>query len=250
MQPFLLTLSLSQNSFTMKTFKTAIFTFLLLVSLTAFAQERETRSVGDFDEISMGVSGKVYVKQGNTNEVVLEGDKDLLGDIITEVRGGRLIIKTERDGWRFWSSRNRGRLVVYVTTKELKGAHVSGSGDIIGESTFRTRDFDAGVSGSGNIELEIDAEYTSSRISGSGNIRLSGKTEKAKLSISGSGRYLAEKLDAGDYEIGITGSGRGNVKLNGDLDVRVSGSGSVYYSGNPTSVNSNVAGSGRVRRAN
>jgi uncharacterized membrane protein len=98
--------------------------------------------------------------------------------------------------------------------------------------------------------LEIDAEYTTSRISGSGSINLSGTTEKAKLSISGSGRYSADKLASGDYDISITGSGRSNIQCDGDLDVRVSGSGNVYYSGNPTSVNTRSAGSGKVRRAN
>uniref|UniRef100_UPI004048480F head GIN domain-containing protein n=1 Tax=Roseivirga sp. TaxID=1964215 RepID=UPI004048480F len=236
----------------MKTLKTTILTsvILFLISFTAFAQNKETRNVGDFDEIGMSVAGKVYVKQGDKNEVILEGDDDLLEEIVTEVRNGRLVIKNERDNWRFWGSSNRGRLSVYITIKELRGAIVSGSGSIIGESKFKTRDFESIISGSGSIELEIDAEYTTSRISGSGSINLSGTTEKAKLSISGSGRYSADKLASGDYDISITGSGRSNIQCDGDLDVRVSGSGNVYYSGNPTSVNTRSAGSGKVRRAN
>lgn len=229
--------------------------FLLLIvatsiQLSVLAQNKETREVRDFDEIQMRLGGKVYVKQGNENEVILEGDEDYLEDIETEVRSGRLIIKDRRErSWKFWGN-GSDRLTVYVTIKEFKGAYVSGSGDIIGQSKFATDDFTASISGSGDIELEVEADYVSSRISGSGNIEFRGKSNKAKLSISGSGKYFAEKMLVGDYNISMSGSGRGSVNVEGELDVRISGSGKVYYMGKPTGVNSSVAGSGTVRKIN
>jgi hypothetical protein len=236
----------------MTTFKTTLLSLFLLFSISSFSQNKQNRNVGDFDQISMGVAGKVYVKLGNTNEVVLEGDDSILEDIVTEVRGGRLVIKDKRNGWswNFWRGSKSSRLEVYITIKELKGAAVSGSGQIIGESTFKTRDFEAGLSGSGSMEIEIDAQYISTKISGSGRIIIGGKTEQAKLRISGSGRYAGQELAAEDYEISISGSGRSNIQLTGDLDVRISGSGSVYYDGEPTMINKKIGGSGRVRKAN
>jgi Putative auto-transporter adhesin, head GIN domain len=229
--------------------------FLMLImavslQISALAQNKETREVRDFDEIQMRVGGKVFVTQGDKNEVILEGDEDYLDDIETDVRSGRLIIKDRRErSWKFWGN-SRGRLTVYVTVKELTGAFVSGSGDIIGQSKFKADDFTASISGSGDIELEVEADYVSSRISGSGNIELAGKSNKAKLSISGSGKYFAEKMVVGDYNISMSGSGRGSVNVEGELDVRISGSGKIYYMGKPTSVNSSVAGSGTVRKIN
>ncbi|OEK03626.1 hypothetical protein BFP97_19820 [Roseivirga sp. 4D4] len=228
--------------------KTLLATCLMLITLTAFSQNRETRDVGDFDEVVMRLSGKVYIKQGDKNEVILEGDEDVLERVETDVRGGRLNIGEEgksRWSWR----RSRTRLNVYITVKELNGAFVSGSGDIIGQTVFKSDDFRVSVSGSGDIELELDAKDVDSRISGSGNIELSGAAQYAKLNISGSGKYLAEEMKVDDYEISISGSGRGSINAQENLDVRISGSGSVYYRGRP-SVNSSVAGSGRVRRIN
>lgn len=223
--------------------------FIASFSLTALAQNKETRDVRDFDEVVMRVSGKVLITQGNKNEVILEGDADLLEEIETEVRGGRLNIKNRRERW--WSSnRGRNRLTVYITVKKLRGAYVSGSGDIISQNTLKTDDFTASIAGSGDIEIDLEADYVLSKISGSGNIELQGKSERAKLSISGSGKYLAEKLVVGDYEISMSGSGRGSINVEGELDVRISGSGKVYYMGKPTSVNSSVSGSGSVRRMN
>lgn len=229
--------------------------FLILIMATALqlsvlAQNKETREVRDFDEIQMRLGGKVFVTLGDKYEVILEGDEDYLEDIETEVKSGRLTIKDRRErSWKFWGN-NRGRLTVYVTVKELKGAFVSGSGDIIGKSKFSADDFTVSISGSGDIELEVEADYVSSRISGSGNIELAGKSAKAKLSISGSGKYFAEKMVVGDYNISMSGSGRGSVNVEGELDVRISGSGKIYYMGKPTGVNSSVAGSGTVRKIN
>jgi len=227
-----------------------ILTMAAVLQLSVFAQNKETRTVRDFDEIQMRVGGKVLVTLGDKNEVILEGDADYLDDIETEVRSGRLTIKDRRErSWKFWGN-NRGKLTVYITVKELKGVYVSGSGDIIGQSRFVADDFTVSIGGSGDIELEVEADYVSSRISGSGNIELEGKSKSAKLSISGSGKYFAEKLLVGDYEISMSGSGRGSINVKGELDVRISGSGKIYYMGTPTSVNSSVSGSGTIRKIN
>lgn len=223
--------------------------FICSFGFAALAQSKETRNVGDFDEIIMRVSGKVLITQGNKNEVILEGDKDLLEEIETEVRGGRLNIKNERERW--WSSsRRRERLTVYITVKKLRGAYISGSGDIVSQNTLKTDDFTASIAGSGDIEIALEADYIEAKISGSGNIELSGTSDRARLSISGSGKYVADKLEVGDYRVSMSGSGRGSINLNGDLDVRISGSGKIYYMGSPTSVNSSVSGSGSVRKIN
>ncbi|NVJ47674.1 MAG: DUF2807 domain-containing protein [Cytophagia bacterium] len=224
---------------------------LILFTSLAWSQTKETRDVSDFDFIAMNISGKVYISQGNKNEVIVEADDRDMDKIRTEVRGGRLSISTRDNGrWFKWGDGIDGRVNIYITLKELRGVSVSGSGDVISQNTIKTDDFEASISGSGDIEVELDARAIESRITGSGNIELKGSAQRARLGISGSGKYFAEELKVDDYNVTISGSGRAAINTNGELDVRISGSGSVYYSGNPTGVNTNVSGSGRVRRNN
>ena len=226
-----------------------IITALLLVcTVTLFAQNKETRDVRDFDEVMMSVDGTVYIKMGDKNEVILEGSRSDLEKIETEVRGGRLRIGTERGGrwWKGW--RNGPKIDVYITVKEINGVYVSSSGDIVSQGILKSDDFETSISGSGGIEVEVDARTVVSKISGSGSIELSGGARDARLSISGSGKYFAEDLKVDDYKVSISGSGRATINLEGELDVRISGSGNVYYKGNPTGVNSSTSGSGKVRR--
>ncbi|WP_420387815.1 head GIN domain-containing protein [Roseivirga sp.] len=222
----------------------------LFVSL-AWSQTKETRDVGNFDFIAMNISGKVYLTQGDKNEVIVEADRDDLEKIRTEVRGGRLSISTRNERrWFSWGDGLDGRVNIYITVKELRGVSVSGSGDVISQNVIKGDDFETSISGSGDIEIELDVRRVESKITGSGNIELKGSAQRARLGISGSGKYFAEELKVDDYQVSISGSGRASINTNGELDVRISGSGSVYYSGDPTGVNTNVSGSGRVRRNN
>ena len=49
-------------------------------------------------------------------------------------------------------------------------------------------------------------------------------------------------------EISISGSGNCRCWVENDLEVRVSGSGSVYYKGDPEKVDARISGSGKVRK--
>src|SRR5258708_19358435 len=83
---------------------------LLLVSVFAFAQTKETRNVGTFTKIAFRVPGKLILKQGSPQSVVLEGDKETLSKIETDVDGIKLTIRREdRWPWMDWGSRNEKR---------------------------------------------------------------------------------------------------------------------------------------------
>jgi hypothetical protein len=85
----------------------------LFITSGVIAQKKETRNVSSFSELSFGVPGKLYLKQGNTEKVELEGDADILEKIETEVSGGRLNIRL-RDQWKKFNWNNQ-RITAYVT---------------------------------------------------------------------------------------------------------------------------------------
>ena len=64
----------------------------MITSIETIAQ-KETRQVNGFDEVSMGISGDLYLKQGSSTSLELQGDDDDLEDVITEVKNGKLVIK-------------------------------------------------------------------------------------------------------------------------------------------------------------
>ena len=103
------------------------------------------------------------------------------------------------------------------------------------------------MAGSGDIDLKISSNSVESSIAGSGDIELNGSTKDLTTKITGSGDFDGSDLDSTNVTAKITGSGGANVVCNGELKVRITGSGDLRYSGNPTNRDTKVTGSGSVR---
>jgi hypothetical protein len=207
---------------------------------------KETRNVSDFNEVSFGISGNLYIKLGSSFSVVLDGDKEYLGEVETVVRNGKLIIRS--DNHRFFNFANH-QTEVYVTMPSIKALGVSGSGKAVIEDAVKADMFDLDVSGSGRITVkELKVTEFNSGISGSGDVIIEGAGEASKgdIQISGSGSYKGENFKIASLEVSISGSGGCSCNVIDNLKASVSGSGSVYYSGNPR-LDVRSSGSGHVR---
>jgi len=235
----------------MKTkFATAIFLFAFVLTGIQVQAEEQTRKVDHFSEISLRIGAKVHLEQGQKQNLEIVAKSSTLEEIITEVKDGKLIIRYPNKNF-FWKDFQPGEITIYITTPEISGLGVSGSGDIIAEDEIKTRALDLAVSGSGNIRLsELSAEQIKSTISGSGDIVLGGKNAAQDLSIniSGSGNFKGMNFSADDVTIKIAGSGNVDIEANNNLYVRLFGSGNVTYKGRPL-IDQSIAGSGKVRSA-
>ena len=268
-----------------------LFSFWLLVGTMAgsvAAQTRETREVPAFQKISYRIPGKLFLRQGTPQKVVLEGEQDRVEEIKTTVKGNRLVIGDENeDRWFTWRD-GSGKVNVYITVEHLDGLFVSGSGEVIGESTITSDQLDLKVSGSGSAQLSVavsnglEADVSGSgdlkvkgdcgdlrshvsgsgrvfiantirgdarfSVSGSGKVLASGTAQSVEATISGSGKVLAADLETGRCEVKISGSGDVEINVKEALDATISGSGTVAYKGAPRHVNSHSSGSGKVKK--
>lgn len=232
----------------MRKFTAFLFTALLFTSLAeGQSLTKEKRDVKNFTKISYGISGTLSIRTGTEFSVVLEGEKNDLREVITDVSDGRLRIRT--DGWGFNFNE---KVNAYVTLPMIDGLTVSGSGKA--EILDPVKDADhlgLSVSGSGKIITgELIADEVEYSISGSGDIIIgSGNADNGKISISGSGSFNGPEFEIDHLQINVSGSGSCYCKAGDSLKAIISGSGNVTYKGNP-SVDARVSGSGKVRSAN
>ena len=222
--------------------------FIFCITVTASLagrqpDEKETRDLKGFTKVSFGVSGNMYINIGPEFKVVLEGDKSVLKDIVTDVSGGRLIVK--KDNWRLNFNE---RVTVYITMPEIRGLGVSGSGRAEIKDAVKADDLTLSVSGSGKIFTNhFSVHDLNSSISGSGDIIVGeGDAVRGSISISGSGNYTGENAKIGSVDISVSGSGNCVTNVTESLKASVSGSGNVTYEGNPR-VDARVSGSGKVK---
>jgi hypothetical protein len=214
----------------------------MAVVVTAQAQKSETRTPGTFTKVETGGSWDVTITKGSKDEIKLESSSLDLSKVITEVRGGKLEIKLEKGNYR------NVDLSVFITVRELESIGVSGSGSVKLMSDFGAREFTLGSSGSGVIETrQINAERLAVGMSGSGEIRVGGgRVDDLTIGQSGSGDFDGMDLVAQSVKIGKSGSGETSVTVEQSLIVGSSGSGNVYYRGNPAEKSISSSGSSSV----
>lgn len=227
-------------------FLTILFPVILASSLIG-QTIKEERPVKMFDQVSLTGIGTVILTQDKPTMLLVEADKDLLPEIKTEVRGSTLYLGLKDHTW--WKSHWLGAykdIHYFVTLPKVRGISVSGSGSIEADK-IESRKLRISISGSGEIEIgTLEAGNLDVSISGSGDCRLVGQVEDQKISISGSGTYDAHDLQSDETEIRISGSGNATVWVERDIDVKVSGSGTVKYVGDPKDVSFQSSGSGKV----
>lgn len=153
---------------------------------------------------------------------------------------------------------------VFASTVALKN---TGSGDLYMSASFPD-EIDVSQTGSGMIDagiidrpLEVSINHTSSgkiygtvfdglvvdaRLTGSGLVMLDGEAETADLSLSSSGKIDAMEMIVFDATVKNSGSGKIFVYATETLVATITGSGDVYYRGNPV-VSVTGSGSGDLR---
>ena len=220
----------------------SLFSIILIsVTLIAFGQDKEERDVSSFTGVSLGISGDVYITQGSPQKVVVQAESNL-DELETQVKDGVLRIKTDN-----WNSRIKGAKI-WITMPEVETLNVSGSGDILAETSITSDELELKVSGSGSVNIsELNADEIGAAISGSGDLKLAGSADEMELRISGSGSVYAEGLKVNECGIKISGSGSCKIDVTGELDASISGSGKVTYYDNPQ-IDARVSGSGKVRK--
>lgn len=196
----------------------------------------------DFEGVKMAMNADVYITPGNKQSVRISAQANIIDLIETDVNDGV---------WKIRSSENIDDVMpikVYITIPRLTYAAVSGSGGIYGEGTFTAGNYmKVAVSGSGNLELNVNADQIEASVSGSGDIELGGSCNEFNIGVSGSGDVDADDLVTQNCDVRISGSGEAKVNASDNLKVSVSGSGDVFYRGDPN-LTSRISGSGDLHR--
>lgn len=218
---------------------------IVLVAVSAWAQEKETRSVGSFDKIVIGGAYNVYITQGDVEEVRLEGSKEAIEKIETESENGTLKIKQKKS--KGWNWDNSGKLKVYVTFKSLTAIVSSGSSNVEVTSKVKADEFSLVTSGSSDVKMSMDVNSVKIVLSGSSDVELSGMAKEQSIVVSGSGDIEALDLESNNVSVKISGSGSVSVHANESLNGVVSGSGDIRYRGTPKQ-SIKISGSGSIEQ--
>lgn len=218
---------------------------LILTGCVLYARDgvKEEREVKGFDKIAFSLSCDLEIKQGNAEDILIEGDEKDIPKVVTEVKDGTLQIKRKKG-----TTSNFKDMKVIVTVKELKELSVAGSGDVNFTTALKADNLSIKLSGSSDVSCEnLVADQLDVKVAGSGDVKLGGElASDLEIRLSGSGDIKAHDLKAKTARVSIAGSGDISVWATEFLESRVAGSGDIKYKGDPK-VDSKVSGSGDIK---
>ena len=213
---------------------------------------KQYRKVGKF--ISVRIEGSPTVKfvQGDKHEVIVQGTKEYVDKIKMVVEGNKLVVGLKNNiSFNIFKNRSdRKNLVVYVTSPDLVGVELAGSGDFICKGPIDTDRLNIQVNGSGDVDFEghVICDKLNVQMAGSGDVDIMNVDAiESELQLVGSGDIEVKQKNVEHTKIQLIGSGDIKVSFDNckDVESSLAGSGDVTLKGNITGrLNKAKAGSG------
>ncbi len=236
----------------MKTFrKLFIITLLTTIGLTnsVFAgnsDETEIRNVRDFHAIKVSTGIDLYLKMGDTEEVKVVADDDIIDKLITEVDEGTLRIYMKKSNWTNWGFSKTRK--VYVTVKELNAIDASSGSDVNSENTLTGESLKLRASSGSDISLDVVYKNLSLDTSSGSDAKVKGKVKNFEAQASSGSDINARELETVICKVSVSSGSDASVSVSDELYARASSGGDVNYYGNPQIKDIDESSGGDVNR--
>ncbi|VAW15459.1 FIG00652649: hypothetical protein [hydrothermal vent metagenome] len=218
----------------MKTIK-QIFFFVLTVFFLGAAfsasatSEKSKRKVTGFSGIQISSGIDLYLKMGDSEEVIVVADDDIIDDIITKVEDGVLEIYMKRKIWWWWNINRK----VYVTAKELNKLYASAGSDVESENTITDEELDIKVSSGSDVKMEVKVVKLKVKSSSGSDVKLTGIAKEFDADASSGSDIHAAGLKTENCRVEVSSGSDASVYVTNELYARASSGGDIRYSGNP-----------------
>lgn len=212
----------------------------------------ELRNLKGFEEIEINGSPTVYYTQSDSCSVKVTGPEDYVKNILTETNGRTLTIRNKgKIGFVNFQMGDEDELAVYVTSPDLIGISLNGSGDFISNHRIDTDKMEIMLRGSGDIDVkDLICDRCEVELIGSGDIELGRLDTKAlSASLVGSGDIDLDLWNTSNTRLALRGSGDIDATFHENCDAvecELRGSGDITLKGEVKRLSKDKSGSGDV----
>ena len=184
----------------------------------------EKRKITDsFTKIKASTGVEVILEQGNTTEIEVEIDDNLIEYVITKVENGTLIAKI--DG----NITTSEVIIIRIKTAEIDGLKASSGASIRSKNTLRGTNITFETSSGSVINADLEYEKVVSEASSGSEITLSGKALIVETSSSSGSTINAQDLAANEITAESTSGSNTTVNPIVLLNAKASSGSSIVY---------------------
>ena len=203
----------------------------------------ESRDLRDYRGIVVNLVGDILITQGPEYSFKISGPDNVVELTTTRVENELLIVGSENC---FNGSYDVG---IEITAPEFEVISLTGIGNLETAGVITGEIIEVELIGINDIEAEFMADTLFTEVAGTGTVVYSGEVSKHSLLNAGDILLNAFSLNTKETVIDIIGVGDSQVTVSDLLDVTISGSGTVFYRGNPQIVSS-ISGNGEIIDSN
>ncbi len=199
-----------------------------------------------FETINLYDDINLVIEQGDDYSIRVEGGKNLLDAVITEVKDSILYINNTMSCK--WTRSYDQDLTVYVTSPSLKSIRYEGIGKVQTNSQVVFDVLEINVwGGSGSINIDVDCQTLHLGLHyGTVDFNIKGKSSMTTIYSNSYGPFYCEALDSDIVFITHKGTNDCYIHANHILGAEITSVGNIYYSGNPYDINCTDTGSGNL----
>lgn len=196
----------------------------------------------NFNEVKVSSNFTVSIEQGETYSMEITGVSELFEGLEVSQDGQTIEIGYEKKRKNFGSN----TLKVKIVMPALQSLDLSGAIKAKIEG-FKNESLQIDISGASSCELNANINNVKVDISGAGNLDLKGKGDLMVINLSGASNVKAREYLVKRLNLNMSGAGAAQVYASEQLDVEVSGVGSVKYDGNPKVLNKKLSGMASIQ---
>jgi len=204
----------------------------------------ETRNISEFLELEINGDFQVIIRDATTQSLEIEGPKNLLEKIVTEVYDNTLIVTNNNTcNW----VRSYDLPKVYISSPNITRIKQNGAGLVKSANTITYPDIQlVTVENSGDYELSFDNERVRISNNDLSNFYFSGRTDLLFVGFyAGDGRCECAELEADRVRVFQRSSNDMIVNAVNKLEGRIISTGNVIYTGQePAEIDISIEGRG------
>jgi hypothetical protein len=219
-----------------------IFTSATILS-TINAQNSETRPIPDIItqvRVSSGID--LYVTQGDKISLEIEAEKDIMGKIITEVKGHELRIYTNTHfNWKRTTIPK-----VHLTINQIDRIVCSSGADVYTKNVIKTDSLELVAKSGADLYATVGTKFLKLSSSSGSDIKVKGKTVSLIAHADSGSDIIAEDLAAKYVKVSTSSGSDAKVYALESIDAHASSGSDVIYYGNPITRNIKKSSGGDV----
>ncbi len=214
---------------------------LVLISQFGFCQV--TKSIGDFNKVTVFDKISVQLIAATENKIEIKGN--LASNVEVVIKNNELKIKMPFD-----QLMKGGDIVAKVYFKKIDGLEANEGSYISCETQIKSFDFALLAKEGGQIKVNIDAQRIKVKSSNGAVIRLIGKTQNLDAVVNSGGVIEAKDCMTSQTTISVNAGGNANVTATDLVDAKTRAGGYITIYGKPKQVNQKTVLGGSITMSN